>query len=99
MTFGFDQLRKQLALQLGLSAVADVPYNLHHEPGLTTVRLPGPNEFEIDGEPLETTRDVIGQGGDEEEAFKEAFSLYHQIAAELRASREGLDERNKYVLH
>lgn len=99
MKNGFDQLRKDLARALGFSSVADVPYHVCHEPGLTIVRLPGPMEFALDLEPSSVTHDIVGQGGSEEEAFEDALSIYRAAAAEMR--KEGgnpLEVQSKYVI-
>lgn len=101
MDHGFNQLRKDIARMLGLSTVANVPYALFHEDSGTMVRLPGPNEFELDYKAPDETRDIIGQGEDEEDAFRNAFSLYREVAAALRKTRKNfiIEEQIQHVSH
>ncbi len=105
---GFDQLRKQLAAELGLSTVADVPYDLCHRAGKTVVRLPGPSGFLLDGKPAEVTGDILGYGEDEETAFDDAFDKYLGAAAALEKAKRSngksdavsvYDPRTQHVLH
>ncbi|KKW43773.1 MAG: hypothetical protein UY97_C0010G0009 [Parcubacteria group bacterium GW2011_GWB1_57_6] len=63
------------------------------------VRVPGPNEFEIDGKPQESTHDIIGLGQDEEEAFEDIFSKYLAVRETVMTPRKRLAEQTKYIFH
>lgn len=97
--FGFDQLRKQLAQELGFSIVADVPYDIYHDAGMTMVRIPGPTETGLDHRPSNKTRDILGQGENEEKAFEDAFVKYRGIAGQKVTARKQLAEQTMHVWH